>query len=118
MSGLAGSRQKIRLARFTSQKTRPRPRVGHQVVRFLSRLPLEVEEEFNNLEKSEKGLKYVNGEGIPIEIIEVLKHANAFSPEHHWTVNNLSEFGLQNMDKLKFCFLVECNELQTIIDAE
>ncbi|XP_028118396.1 disease resistance protein At4g27190-like [Camellia sinensis] len=44
--------------------------VGHQVERFLSRLPLEVEEEFNNLEKSEKGLKYVNGEEIPIEIIE------------------------------------------------
>ncbi|KAI8025702.1 hypothetical protein LOK49_LG02G02760 [Camellia lanceoleosa] len=31
------------------------------VERFLSRLPLEVEEEFNNLEKSEKALKYVNG---------------------------------------------------------
>ncbi|KAL7235694.1 hypothetical protein ACSBR1_019062 [Camellia fascicularis] len=92
--------------------------VGRQVERFLSRLPHEVEEEFNNLEKSEKGLKYVNGEGIPIEIIEVLKHANAFFLEHHWTVNNLSEFGLQNMDKLKFCFLVECNELRTIIDAK
>ncbi|KAI8028668.1 hypothetical protein LOK49_LG02G02745 [Camellia lanceoleosa] len=92
--------------------------VGRQVERFLSRLPREVEEEFNNLEKSEKGLKYVNGEGIPIKIIEVLKHANAFSLEHHWTVNNLSEFGLQNMDKLKFCFLVECNELRTIIDAK
>ncbi|KAF5951439.1 hypothetical protein HYC85_009383 [Camellia sinensis] len=92
--------------------------VGRQVERFLSRLPNEVEEEFNNMEKSEKGLKYVNGEGIPIEIIEVLKHANAFSLEHHWTVNNLSEFGLQNMDKLKFCFLVECNELRTIIDAK
>ncbi|KAI8025903.1 Disease resistance protein RPS2 [Camellia lanceoleosa] len=92
--------------------------VGPQVERFLSRLPREVEEEFNNLEKSEKGLKYVNGEGIPIEIIEVLKHANAFSLEHHWTVNSLSEFGLQNMDKLKFCFSVECNELWTIIDAK
>ncbi|KAI8027616.1 Disease resistance protein RPS2 [Camellia lanceoleosa] len=92
--------------------------VGRQIERFLSCLPREVEEEFNNLEKSEKGLKYVNGEGIPIEIIEVLKHANAFSLEHQLTVNNLFEFGLQNMDKLKFCFLVECNELRTVIDAK
>ncbi|KAF5962215.1 hypothetical protein HYC85_003424 [Camellia sinensis] len=37
--------------------------------------------------------------------------------ETTWTVKKLSEFGNENMVELKFCFLVECNELQTIIDG-
>ncbi|XP_057493125.1 disease resistance protein At4g27190-like isoform X2 [Actinidia eriantha] len=92
--------------------------VGRHEERFISRLPHEVEEEFNDMEKFEKGLKYVNGEGIPGEITGALKHCKAFFLERHWTVKSLSEFGLENMKKVKFCLLVECNELQTIIDAK
>ncbi|XP_057494424.1 uncharacterized protein LOC130779693 [Actinidia eriantha] len=92
--------------------------VGRHEERFISRLPHEVEEEFNDMEKFEKGLKYVNGEGIPGEIIGALKHCKAFFLERHWTVKSLSEFGHENMNKVKLCLLVECNELQTIIDAK
>ncbi|GFY89280.1 hypothetical protein Acr_06g0012200 [Actinidia rufa] len=92
--------------------------VGRHEERFISRLPYEVEEEFHDMEKFEKGLKYVNGEGIPGEITGALKHCKAFFLERHWTVKSLSEFGHENMNKVKFCLLVECNELQTIIDAK
>ncbi|XVF49847.1 hypothetical protein PTKIN_Ptkin04bG0049100 [Pterospermum kingtungense] len=30
---------------------------------------------------------------------------------------NLSEFGMQNMKKLKFCLLAECNKMETLIDG-
>ncbi|KAI8024799.1 Disease resistance protein RPS2 [Camellia lanceoleosa] len=76
--------------------------VGPQVERFLSRLPREVEEEFNNLEKSEKGLKYVNGEGIPIEIIENMESICQGS------------VGKGCLSNLKFLALHTCLSLTTI----
>ncbi|PSS00306.1 Disease resistance protein [Actinidia chinensis var. chinensis] len=89
--------------------------VGHHEQRFISRVPHKVEQEFDSLEK---GLKYINGEGIPTNITKALKHANAFFLERHWTVKNLSEFGTENMDKLKFCLLAECNEFQWVVDGQ
>ncbi|XP_052193542.1 disease resistance protein At4g27190-like isoform X3 [Diospyros lotus] len=90
--------------------------VGHYC--FLSRIPHELEVEFNNLEKFEKGLKYMNGEGIMPEISKLLKRVSAVALERHWILKNLSELGLRNLSNLKFCCLAECNELQTIIDSE
>ncbi|KAE9446795.1 hypothetical protein C3L33_21301, partial [Rhododendron williamsianum] len=92
--------------------------VGRHEEHFISRLPHDVEEEFNNREKLEKGLKYINGTCIPNEITKVLKHANAFFLQCHWTANSLSEFGHVNMIEVKFCLVMECNELRTIIDSE
>ncbi|KAL7176492.1 hypothetical protein ACSBR2_029928 [Camellia fascicularis] len=86
--------------------------VGHHKQCIISFLPHGVEEEF---EKQENYLKYINGKYIPIEIRNALKYTCAFFPERHWTVKKLSEFGNENMVELKFCLLVECNELQTII---
>ncbi|THG14118.1 hypothetical protein TEA_028754 [Camellia sinensis var. sinensis] len=88
--------------------------VGHHKQCIISRLPYGVEEEF---EKQENYLKYINGKYIPIEIQNALKYTCAFFLERHWTVKKLSEFGNENMVELKFCLLVECNELQTIIDG-
>ncbi|KAI8004762.1 LRR receptor-like serine/threonine-protein kinase EFR [Camellia lanceoleosa] len=88
--------------------------VGHHKQCIISCLPHGVEEEF---EKQENYLKYINGKYIPIEIQNALKYTCAFFLERHWTVKKLSEFGNENMVELKFCLLVECNELQTIIDG-
>ncbi|KAI8532033.1 hypothetical protein RHMOL_Rhmol11G0181600 [Rhododendron molle] len=92
--------------------------VGHHNEHFISRLPYDVEEEFNERVKLEKGLKYINGNHLPNEITKVFKHANAFFLQRHWTAKSLSEFGHENMNEVKYCLVMECNEFRTIIDFE
>ncbi|KAF7127844.1 hypothetical protein RHSIM_Rhsim11G0120000 [Rhododendron simsii] len=92
--------------------------VGRQEEHFISRLPHDVEKEFNNWEKLGKCLKYLNGNSIPNGVTEVLKHANAFFLQRHWTAKSLSEFGHKNMTQVKFCLVMECNEFRSIIDFE
>ncbi|XAR56277.1 hypothetical protein NMG60_11036695 [Bertholletia excelsa] len=89
--------------------------VGHDEPPFESCVPQESEKEFKQWEKS---LKHINGEDEPAKIAEVLQYANAFFLDRHWTIKKLSEFGIENMKELKFCLLVECNELETITDGE
>ncbi|KAA8547349.1 hypothetical protein F0562_003787 [Nyssa sinensis] len=88
--------------------------VGHHDQRIISRLPEKLEEKFKNFDKC---LKYKNGKGETIEITEALKHSSAFFLDRHWTVTNLSEFQIHEMKQLKFCLLLECNEMQTIING-
>ncbi|KAF7143256.1 hypothetical protein RHSIM_Rhsim05G0066300 [Rhododendron simsii] len=92
--------------------------VGRHEEHFISRLPHDVEEEFNNWEKLGKGLKYLNGNRISNGVTKVLKHANAFFLQRHWTVKSLSEFGHKNMSGMKFCLVMECNEFQTLVDSQ
>lgn len=82
--------------------------------RVISCLPHGVKEEF---EKQKNYLKYANGKCVPTEIQNTLKRTGAFFLDRHWTVKKLSEFGTENMVDLKFCLLVECNDLETIIDG-
>ncbi|XWS47894.1 hypothetical protein CRYUN_Cryun13aG0025100 [Craigia yunnanensis] len=98
-----------------SSLSRFRFTVGNHKKRIISRVPHEVEAEFRNWDKC---LKFVNGEKIPIEIIEVLKYSTSFFLDHHATAMNLSEFGIENMKRLKFCLLAECNKMETLIDGE
>uniref|UniRef100_A0A2N9FJ60 ALOG domain-containing protein n=1 Tax=Fagus sylvatica TaxID=28930 RepID=A0A2N9FJ60_FAGSY len=72
--------------------------VGRHVKRIISRVPLDVEFE---LEQWERCLKYINGVGVPREIQNVLQHATAFFLDRHATAKKLSNFGVQNMEKLK-----------------
>ncbi|KAH7835600.1 hypothetical protein Vadar_027809 [Vaccinium darrowii] len=92
--------------------------LGRHEEHFISCLPHALEEEFNNWEKLEKGLKYINGNCIPHEITKVFKNANAFFLQRHWTAESLSEFGHENMNAVKFCLVMECNEFRTIIDSK
>jgi disease resistance protein RPS2 len=89
--------------------------VGRHVKRIISRVPLDVEFE---LEQWERCLKYINGVGVPREIQNVLQHATAFFLDRHATAKKLSNFGVQNMEKLKCLVMGECNEVQVIIDEE
>ncbi|KAK8604596.1 hypothetical protein V6N13_099532 [Hibiscus sabdariffa] len=89
--------------------------VGRHKRRIISRVPIEVEAEFRNWDKC---LKFVNGENIPIEIKGVLKYSTSFFLDHHVTAVTLSEFGIENMNGLKFLLLAECNEMETLIDGE
>ncbi|XVE54632.1 hypothetical protein DITRI_Ditri03aG0097600 [Diplodiscus trichospermus] len=89
--------------------------VGHHKRKIISRVPHEVEAEFR---KWDKCLKFVNGENIPIEIIRVLKFSSSFFLDNHATAVYLSEFGIGNMKRLKFCLLAECNKMETLVDGE
>ncbi|KAG5525750.1 hypothetical protein RHGRI_032140 [Rhododendron griersonianum] len=93
--------------------------VGHRPQRIIYRLPNALEERFNRCEKKfKKCFKYINGEGMPNGIIGALKHASVLFLDRHWTVKVLSEFGHENLANLECCLLVECNELQTIVDGD
>ncbi|KAI8532039.1 hypothetical protein RHMOL_Rhmol11G0182200 [Rhododendron molle] len=93
--------------------------VGCRQQRNIYRLPNGVEERYYIWEeKFKKSLKYINGEGMPSGVTEALKHASVLFLDRHWTVKVLSEFGHENLAKLRSCLLVECNELQTIVDGD
>ena len=88
-------------------------RVGGHLRRIISRLPLEPMLKF---QQQQRCLKYVNGEDVPVEMKEVLQHATALFLDRHLTLTSLSEFGVENMKKLRVCVLMECKEIQTIVD--
>ena len=87
--------------------------VGNHLKHIISRLPHDSIE----FEEQESCLKYVNGEGIPTVINQVLQHATAFFLDHHLTATSLSDFGVKTMENLKFCVLQECNEIEVIANA-
>ncbi|KAM7477914.1 hypothetical protein LguiA_026127 [Lonicera macranthoides] len=82
--------------------------------RIISCLPRDLQDKF---EKLEKCVKYVNGEGSVDGKGTALKHASALLLDRHWTIEKLSTFKYCKMDKLRFCLLVECNEMNTIFDG-
>ncbi|KAI8027610.1 Disease resistance protein RPS2 [Camellia lanceoleosa] len=107
-----------RLRQFKKEDFHFRFTVGRHRQRLISRLPHEVKEIFKKQKKGMKCLEYIDGEGIPTEITMVLNRAIFFFLDRHWTVKMLSDFGNENMVNLRFCWLVECNELQTIIEGD
>ncbi|PPD79938.1 hypothetical protein GOBAR_DD23132 [Gossypium barbadense] len=88
--------------------------VGHHKRRTISRVPHEVEAQFT---KWDKCLKFVNGENIPFQVRKVLKFTSSFFLDRHENASSLSEFGNENMVMLKYCLLVDCNKMETIIDG-
>ncbi|KAF5951969.1 hypothetical protein HYC85_009913 [Camellia sinensis] len=75
--------------------------VGHHRQRLISRLPHEVEERFKKWNKWRKCLEYINGDGKPTEITEVLNRAFVFFLDRHWTIRMLSDFGNENLVLLR-----------------
>ncbi|XP_022760807.1 disease resistance protein At4g27190-like [Durio zibethinus] len=63
-------------------------------------------------------LRFVNSERIPDAIVNVLARCTAFYLDHHLDVHRLSEFGIGNIKKLKYCIISECPDLETIVDSE
>ncbi|KAG5525753.1 hypothetical protein RHGRI_032143 [Rhododendron griersonianum] len=93
--------------------------VGRYQQRNIYRLPNGVEERYYIWEeKFKKSLEYINGEGMSSDVTKALKLASVLFLDRHWTIKVLSEFGHENLAKLRSCLLVECNELQTIVDGD
>lgn len=76
--------------------------IGSHIKRIIARLPIEALVKF---EEEERCLKYVNGEGVPTKIKELLQHATALFLDSHLTLTSLSEFGIENIRNLKVCVL-------------
>ncbi|XP_058188552.1 probable disease resistance protein At5g63020 [Rhododendron vialii] len=92
--------------------------VGRYQQRIIYRLPNGVEKRFRIWEEEyKKCLQYINGEGMRSGITVALNYTSMLFLDRHWTVKVLSEFGHENLLYLECCFLVECNELQTIVDG-
>ena len=94
-------------------KMRFRFTVGRHLKRIISRLPLEAAVKFD---VPKRCLKFVKGEDVP-KIRKVLQHVIALFLDCHSTATSLFEFGIEYMKNLKFCVLRECDEIQTIVDA-
>ncbi|KAM7477907.1 hypothetical protein LguiA_026120 [Lonicera macranthoides] len=88
--------------------------VGRHEERIISCLSHDLQDKFEELEKC---LKYVNGEGSVEGIGTALEHASALLLDRHWTIEKLSAFKNCKMDKLRFCLLVECSEMNTVFDS-
>ncbi|KAL1831687.1 hypothetical protein ACET3Z_001338 [Daucus carota] len=88
--------------------------IGPHAHRFISRLPRNLEEEFLKLKKC---LKFIDGKDSMTTFSEALKYANALYLDCHWTIQKLSVLKLEELNELKFCLLVDCNEMQTIFDG-
>lgn len=89
--------------------------VGNNVRRIVARVPYEVEFEYN---QQDRCFKFVNSEAPPTEEVGgVLSRSTAFYLDHHLKIQNLSVFGVTNMNALEFCILRECPEIVTVIDG-
>ncbi|XP_022761545.1 LOW QUALITY PROTEIN: disease resistance protein At4g27190-like [Durio zibethinus] len=90
--------------------------VGADIKFNASRVPQYVELNYGLI--SSQCLRFVNSEKIPDAIVNVLARCTAFYLDHHLDVHRLSEFGIGNIKKLKYCIISECPDLETIVDSE
>ncbi|KAK3420795.1 hypothetical protein EUGRSUZ_G00253 [Eucalyptus grandis] len=88
--------------------------VGNHASRIMNRLPSDIEFE---LEQCNRFLRYTNGDGVIMDIKDILQQSDAFFLERHANLKKLSELGIDNMDQLKWCVLGECNEIEVLVDA-
>ncbi|KAM7481206.1 hypothetical protein LguiB_005789 [Lonicera macranthoides] len=88
--------------------------VGRHEQHIISSLPHNLQSVF---EKLDKCVKYVNGKGSVDRIGKALKHARALFLDRQWTIEKLSAFKIDEMHQLNFCLVVECNEMNTIVDG-
>ncbi|KAK9725192.1 hypothetical protein RND81_05G128100 [Saponaria officinalis] len=89
--------------------------VGHDFKRAVSLVTKDAESMHSC---SERCLRFVNGETIPYDVVEVLKRATSLYLDHHLSLHLLSEFGIDNMNALKICILSDCPKVWAIIHQE
>lgn len=85
--------------------------IGH-----CEQLPFSVQlDNEENFLKLEKCVKYMNGDGHMDKVDELIRSARGLYLRRHWTIEKLSIF---DMMRLKYCLLMECNEMRALIDHE
>ncbi|KAJ0034111.1 hypothetical protein Pint_26069 [Pistacia integerrima] len=88
--------------------------VGPDVKSIISRVPHYIKFDYH---QHGQCLRFVNSEKIPEAVLEVLARSTAFYLDHHLGVRNLSEFGVSNINRLKFCIISECPNIETFLES-
>ncbi|KAJ4723677.1 Disease resistance protein [Melia azedarach] len=89
--------------------------IGDDVKSIISRVPDYLEFDYNQRGKC---LKFVNGEDISPEVLQILARSTAFYLDHHLDINSLSDFGVSIINGLKFCITSECPQIETVVNIE
>ncbi|KAL0013048.1 hypothetical protein SO802_000117 [Lithocarpus litseifolius] len=61
--------------------------------------------------------KFVNGEGVNTSISKVLEETDVFELIGHKGASNLSDFGIESINKMRVCLIEGCDEIETIVDG-
>ncbi|KAJ4723668.1 Disease resistance protein [Melia azedarach] len=88
--------------------------VGHDVKNITSRVSDHVEFDYN---QQGRCLRFVNGKNIPDAVLRTLACTDAFYLDHHLDICSLTNFGVENINGLKFCIISECPKIQTVVDS-
>ncbi|XP_035846284.1 uncharacterized protein LOC110942046 isoform X6 [Helianthus annuus] len=83
-----------------------------QHAQITSCLPQGLERKF---EEFKNCLKWINEEGNVNDISEIIPKAEALFLSRHWTIKKLSTY---NITTLKYCLVAECNEMETLVEAD
>jgi disease resistance protein RPS2 len=62
-------------------------------------------------------MKFVNGQGEPTTISKVLVETDAFELVGHKRTSKLSDFGVDNINKMRGCLTGGCKEIETLVDG-
>jgi disease resistance protein RPS2 len=62
-------------------------------------------------------LKFANGNGSPDPISKVLAQSDAFEWTGHKGASKLSDFGVDNINMMRGCFIEGCHEIETLVDG-
>ncbi|KAI3755077.1 hypothetical protein L1987_54870 [Smallanthus sonchifolius] len=82
-----------------------------QNAQLTSCLPHGLEKKFQEFKNC---LKWINAEGNDDAISKIMASVEALFLSRHWTIEKLSTFNVTNM---KYCLLAECNEMDTLVEA-
>uniref|UniRef100_A0A2N9G418 NB-ARC domain-containing protein n=1 Tax=Fagus sylvatica TaxID=28930 RepID=A0A2N9G418_FAGSY len=63
----------------------------------------------------ERCFKFANGEGVNPVISEVLAETDAFGLIGHKGASRLSDFGIENINRMRVCLIEGCDEIETIV---
>ncbi|XP_044500055.1 putative disease resistance protein At1g63350 isoform X2 [Mangifera indica] len=89
--------------------------IGHDFKDISSPVPYYMEFDYN---QQLRRLRFVNGEKKPEEVLQILARSTAFYLDNHLDIESLSNFGVGNMNELKFCILSECPKIKTVVHVE
>ncbi|XP_031251792.1 disease resistance protein At4g27190-like [Pistacia vera] len=89
--------------------------VGRDVKSISSQVPKYLEFDYN---QQGQCLRFVNGEMKPDGVLQILARCTAFYLDNHLDIKSLSNFGVSNMNGLKFCIISECPEIKTVVHVD
>ncbi|XP_044466433.1 probable disease resistance protein At4g27220 isoform X2 [Mangifera indica] len=89
--------------------------VGRNVKSISSQVPEYLEYDYN---QQGQCLRFVNGEKKPDEVLQILARSTAFYLDNHLDIESLSNFGVRNINGLKFCIISGCPKVKMVVHVD